>query len=45
VDARGGMSISTWGSLGDLTKEVTLEWAFRDEWNLVRWRRVGRRQE
>lgn len=24
----------TWGSLGDLTKVVTLERAFRDEWDL-----------
>ena len=33
------------GSLGDLTKEVTLEWAFRDKWDLVRWRRVGRGED
>lgn len=39
------MNISTWGSLGDLTKEMTLEWTFRDVWNLVRWKRVGRRED
>lgn len=32
----------TWGSLGDLTKVVTLERAFRDEWYLDCWRAVGR---
>lgn len=36
------MSIFAWGSLGDLTKEVTLQSTFMDEWDLVRWRRVGR---
>lgn len=45
MEARGRMSISICGSLGDLTKEVTLEWTFGMNGILVRWRWMRKRED